>query len=72
MHLRRRIERMERQTGVRATQWEEYTFREKSDEELFWWCHGCSPQDLKGKITRAVRQYTDNGFPVTITLETVE
>jgi hypothetical protein len=45
--------------------------REKSDEELFFFCHGCFPDDLKGRVRRAVRQYKDNGFRVTIKLEAV-
>jgi hypothetical protein len=35
MDLRKRIERLERQTGVRATQWEEYTFRKSRTMSSF-------------------------------------
>ena len=72
MDLKKRIQRLEQQTGVRPTQREEYTPRKLSDEELFWLCHGCSPYELQGKVKRAVRQYTDSGFRLTIRIEAVE
>lgn len=73
MSLRIRIERLEREAGIHQGERDRDKFADMSDAELtFFLCHGCSPQELQGKITRHLRQYTDNDFRVTIIVEAVK
>lgn len=74
MNLKSRIESLERQAGIRAVQQEEERAANATDEELwFFFCHGCHPEQLDGRVEREVeRQYTENGLRVTIILEPVE
>jgi hypothetical protein len=73
MSLKSRIESLERQAGIRELQQDEERFATLTDEELdFFWCHGCYPQELQGRVVRHERHYTDGRFCVTIILERVE
>ncbi len=81
MTLKRRIERLEHEVGIREVEragsnlteeeWRLFLGRMSDDEFSFFLCHGCSWRELEGKITRDVRQCTQDGLRVTIILEAV-